>query len=543
MKLQTKLSLLLISGVLLIYLGSSFVQRRVSLSALDHFSRESRNGEMARQWEWVERLQHATEVSLVNAMMDGEMDKFEKILADERSVAGLQELSLFDAKGRVAYSSVANPLNKDLPVELKTQLLGATQTVRRLTPESFEIYQPVLTEKSCIECHKDRKPGQFCGIMSMRFSTASIKAAEQSWTTFDSDFRKSNTIASGLTVLVFTAVMGLLVFLLVQFQAAKPLQRIARNLLERAGHVNVVASQMSSASQTLAEGASEQAASLEETSSSLEELSSTTRVNAESAQSAKDLAAQARRATDNGVADMQVMNEAMTAIQASSNDIAKIIKTIDEIAFQTNILALNAAVEAARAGEAGLGFAVVADAVRSLAGRSAQAAGETAAKIETAINQTALGVEINRKVSAGLIEIAGKARQMDELVVQVASASRDQTQGITQINLAVNQMDKVTQGNAASAEETAAAAGELNAQAQAMKEAVNDLLKLFDGPQPKHSPGKIPLMGRADRDQALRIFASKPGQNTARINSPTANHSRFPSGSNRRDACGPGPGR
>jgi methyl-accepting chemotaxis protein len=231
----------------------------------------------------------------------------------------------------------------------------------------------------------------------------------------------------------------------------RQLSHFAENLGGNSQEVAAAASQVAIASQSLAEGASEQAASLEETSSSLEELASMTKRNADNSQQAHDLSKQTRAAADKGAADMLEMNTAMAAIKASSDDIAKIIKTIDEIAFQTNILALNAAVEAARAGEAGMGFAVVADEVRNLAQRSAQAAKETAAKIEGAIRTTAQGVTLSGKVAQALNDIVTKARQVDELAAEVAGASREQTQGITQINVAVGQMDKVIQSNAAGA--------------------------------------------------------------------------------------------
>ena len=281
-----------------------------------------------------------------------------------------------------------------------------------------------------------------------------------------------------IIVLLVAFVLSIVIGVLTTRGITVVLHRVSDELSLGADQTTSAAAQVSASSQTLAEGASEQAASLEETSSSLEEMASMTKRNAENAQKANDLAKQARRAADKGAGDMQAMNRAMGDIKTSSDDIAKIIKTIDEIAFQTNILALNAAVEAARAGEAGMGFAVVADEVRNLAQRSAQAAKETAAKIEGAIDKTAQGVDISQKVAAALNEIVATARQVDELVAEVSSASREQTQGIVQINTAVGQMDKVTQNNAANAEESAAAAEELNAQAMTLKQSVGHLMKL-----------------------------------------------------------------
>ncbi len=287
-----------------------------------------------------------------------------------------------------------------------------------------------------------------------------------------------------ISVLSVAAVLvGIGCAFLIAITVGRVLARVSETLNEGANQVVGAASQVSGSSQSLAEGASEQAASIEETSASLEEMASMTKRNADNARNANDLAKQAREAADKGVNDMQTMSAAMEAIKVSSNDISKIIKTIDEIAFQTNILALNAAVEAARAGEAGMGFAVVADEVRSLAQRSAAAAKETADKIEGAIIKTGQGVEINSKVAAALNDIMTKVRQVDELVTEVASASREQTEGITQINTAVGQMDKVTQSNASNAEECAASAEELNAQAGVMKQSVGELLKLVGSTQ------------------------------------------------------------
>jgi len=256
------------------------------------------------------------------------------------------------------------------------------------------------------------------------------------------------------------------------------LSRISAIIAVATNRLFSAAGQVSVSSQSLAEGASSQAASIEETSASLEEMSSMTKRNAENAEKANELAKQARSSADRGAGDMQAMSSAMQDIKNSSDDIAKIIRTIDEIAFQTNILALNAAVEAARAGEAGMGFAVVADEVRNLAQRSAQAAKETAAKIEGAITNTARGVTISGKVSETLNDIVVKAREMNELATEVAGASREQTQGIVQINTAVGEVDKVVQDNAACAEESAAVVRELNAQTVTMKSSVAELMRL-----------------------------------------------------------------
>jgi methyl-accepting chemotaxis protein len=356
------------------------------------------------------------------------------------------------------------------------------------TKNELVFARPVRLSESCLVCHGDpAKSLSGDGKDPLGFQMENMKLGDiRGAFVIKAPMTDDAVVAKTMRCMTLVS-LGLLVIIaggfyyFAQVQINRPLANAVVRIDGASSETTNAASQISATSQSLAEGSSEQAASIEETSASLEELASMTKRNAESSQKANDLAKQARVAADKGVGDMQAMNTAMEAIKTSSDDIAKIIKTIDEIAFQTNILALNAAVEAARAGEAGMGFAVVAEEVRNLAQRSAQAAKETAAKIEGAISRTAQGVEISGKVAQTLNEIVTKARQVDELAAEVAGASGEQTQGITQINVAVGQMDKVTQSNAASAEESAAAAEELTAQAYAMKDSVRELLALITG--------------------------------------------------------------
>jgi methyl-accepting chemotaxis protein len=268
----------------------------------------------------------------------------------------------------------------------------------------------------------------------------------------------------------------------------RALRDIAANLDQGATQTAAAARQVAAASQTLSSGTSEQAASVEETSASLEEISTMIRSTADNASKAKSLAAEAHAVAQAGSHTMVGMTQAMAAIDLSSAEVAKIVKNIDEIAFQTNILALNAAVEAARAGEAGAGFAVVADEVRSLAQRSAAAAKETADKIEAAIASSRAGSASCAKVGESLTQIAQKVSGTDALVGEIATAAREQAQGIEQINTAITQMDQVTQSNSSSAEESASAAEELDAQAASLKDMVGRLRQLVGGDAAASAP-------------------------------------------------------
>ena len=256
---------------------------------------------------------------------------------------------------------------------------------------------------------------------------------------------------------------------------ATPLEHACDGLNEGAEQIASAASQVSSTSQSLAEGSSEQAASIEETSASLEEISSMTKQNADNASQANLLMDEAEKDVNKANVSMRELIKAIGEISQSSDETKKIVKTIDEVAFQTNLLALNAAVEAARAGEAGAGFAVVADEVRNLALRSAEAAKNTAGLVEDTVKKAEHGSELVSVTAEAFEKVAHSAGKVGELVGEIAAASGEQSKGIEEINTTVTEMEKVTQGNAANAEEIAAASEELHAQTEQMNEIVRTL--------------------------------------------------------------------
>ena len=279
--------------------------------------------------------------------------------------------------------------------------------------------------------------------------------------------------------LLIAVAVGILYFLVTS--VAGSLNRIIVDLEGASGKVNTAAGSISESSQQLAEGATEQAASLEETSSALEEMASMTRQNADNANKTDETMARTGGLFEDGSKHMTGMTAAMSEINTSSEEIGRIIKTIEDIAFQTNLLALNAAVEAARAGEAGKGFAVVADEVRNLAGRSAQAARDTTELIEKTIRSVKNGVQVSQDLGSSFSAIQESAVTVTRLIKEIAVATNEQAQGVDQVNTAVAQMDRVTQENAANAQQSASASEQLSAQAHQLDGMVAELTVLVTG--------------------------------------------------------------
>ena len=394
--------------------------------------------------------------------------------------------------------SPRNPANE--PDAIESQALSALEKENlaewhTIDPHmnAVRYFRPVKLTETCMMCHGD--PATSMTVWGIPDGKDPTGAKMENWKVGEVhgafeviqklDEADAKLLASikmaGIVIIVALILVGLAFGFFVVRYVEKPITQITERLFEGAAQVTSASRQVSDSSQQMASGASEQASSLEETSASLEQMASMIKQNSDNARQASGMANTARDAAHDGRQAMERMSGAIQKIKGSSDETAKIIKTIDEIAFQTNLLALNAAVEAARAGDAGKGFAVVAEEVRNLAQRSAEAARSTSSLIEESQKNADSGVTVSGEVGTKLEAIATAIEKVNQLVEEVSAASNEQAQGIGQINTAMSQMDKVTQSNAAVSEQSAAASEELNAQANELNTMVTELVALIGG--------------------------------------------------------------
>ncbi len=411
----------------------------------------------------LERL-YATEPALVAA---GFMNDPQLVAAKKLAVA--EAVSEVSGSIDAFKAEAASDADRAAITDLTSDLDGWTRA-------NDEVASLVSAGKALEAAQVAKKSGDTYKTRS-RAATDEIVGREQDNLQVDLEAAKART--SSVRLLVFSGVFVALVVagLVIRSMigAIASLRSQSRELRDGTEHVVAAASQVATSAQGLSQQSTHQAASLQETSASMEEMASMTRKNAENAVQAAELATEVAQQVQGSNAALGDMVASMTAIRESSNKVAKIIKAIDEIAFQTNILALNAAVEAARAGEAGMGFAVVAGEVRSLAQRSAQAAKDTAVLLEESIARSQEGTSRVEQVAQSIASITDNVLRVRGMVEEVRQASAQQSQGIDQVTQTLSQMESVTQSTAATAEESAAASEELNAQAETSMAAVRRL--------------------------------------------------------------------
>ncbi len=480
MTLQKKLLLTLLGGLVFILPVTQGLQYYHNRGTTEELAAASAQLLLDREKRNIENIHTGINVAVTDFLARGDMSIFDRLVALQREIPGFSEFSLYDQKGIITYSSDKAAMKRTLAPDLQRELFTNPKKLVRPSEKSFDIYEPQIAHAKCMECHDDFKQDTVCGVTYFRFSNDAVSQLNAK---FDVASRVANRRglmdAAWVFLLQFAVVGGLI--LLASRSAAGTVRRVGEQLTEQGQQMQSATESLAETSNSVAESASEQAAALANTSRSLEDMTALTQQSADNAEKVTELSRKSRQAAESGAGEMRHLATAMQDIQVAGKDIAKVIKTIDQIAFQTNILALNAAVEAARAGEAGQGFAVVADEVRSLAQRSASAAKDTAVMIEGAISKTALGAGISERAAQSLQQIVEHVRKVDELASAAATAAKDQSLGIQQLTQTMSQLDQGTQSNAAQAEEGASAAQELSAQAAVLEEAVAELMSLVEG--------------------------------------------------------------
>ncbi|MGA2937747.1 MAG: methyl-accepting chemotaxis protein [Syntrophobacteraceae bacterium] len=473
--------------------------------------------------------------AIVYPMAIGDSETIVRQMAEFEKNSSKVKVYVFGFDKLITYTSESDKTNSQLSETIKSPDLIQGLDDMLATGKRFEagfdeqrhgthylsILRPLPNEKRCHHCHGSSR-SMLGGLLVERNNDGMFTSIQA--------MRNKNMFIGLLGSLAVAMVLILIVSRLVD----RPIRHVISGLNETVEEARAASGAVAAISQQMADGTASQAAAIEQTSSSLEEMSAMTRQNAEHATQADKLMHQVEGITSSAEGSMNRLMEFMQEISSASEKTQKIIKTIDEIAFQTNLLALNAAVEAARAGEAGAGFAVVADEVRNLAMRAAEAAKNTAALIEGNVKMIQTGADLAKSMGGEFSEVASSVLKASSLIREISEASREQAQGVQQINQAVAGVDKVVQENAANAEEAAATSTQLKEQAERMLHFVSRLMVLIEGrtgdAETGGGPGVNLLQDWAVKDPQDRPGAGVQKQETAKTTSPGTFHG-IPGGS------------
>lgn len=400
----------------------------------------------------------------------GQMKNFKALLIRQKGIKGVLDASLYDRDGKINLSSSDTTDKNTILAEEIRRINTDKKTFEKITAETIRIVSPQVVITDCVRCHQTWHEGEIGGSLSLTFDLSPL-------TTTINKLQWMLAIGS----LVLLIVTGGCIYIVMHRTVTKPISRIIDGLTASATMLSAVAGQAATASQSMAERASHQAASLEETSASIEEISAMTIQNAENSGMANTLMNDTRKVMTGANQAMDQLSLAMNGIAEANAETSKIIKTIDEIAFQTNLLALNAAVEAARAGEVGAGFAVVADEVRNLAMRAAESAKNTAQLLEGTSAKVVNGVQLVQLTDSSFKQAVDQAEKTSSILQEITTASKEQSIGIRQVSTAVQELDDATQQNAADADQDSQLAIDMDQQSQRINRYIQELVGLVKG--------------------------------------------------------------
>ncbi len=477
MKLNAKLILSLVVVLMVTVVGAQAVQYFWTVSLVSKINEHNLNLIRDGQEQQAANLSVSVMRGIEGSLVRGEMEKFTRLLQSLNGVEGLQEVSLFDAGGKVTHSSKPEFIDRQIPGDIQADVFGHAEEYKRETAESLEIYHPHLVIPDCIRCHTSWKNNKIRGATMLRFSKeALVKAqgeAEHALAVAKSNSMWSAVMAVAAVVIIFVVgmlitvskfvgrPMGKLVEMLEQYdvdltlempiQSKDEIGTAARLLNRFVNKLNQVIGQAQKAATAVGEHVGGQAAAIEQLASSSAIIARTTKVNSDNSRQAADLMNQVSDKVGRANTTIASLSEAMIGLSDAGKRVAEIMRVIDDIAFQTNLLALNAAVEAARAGEAGAGFAVVADEVRALAQRSAEAAGNTSELMEATLERIEHSNGMVASTNEMFDEITRQIDAANKLMADIAEGSTEQAEGVDQINSTLNEVDRTTQINSAQA--------------------------------------------------------------------------------------------
>jgi methyl-accepting chemotaxis protein len=504
MKIQTKLILSLLAGLVAVVAAVQVIQHLTAMSLISDLSAMQIKMLSEAEEKHAKNMHRSVQHAVQGSLERGEMEKFTKLIQSQKEVEGLLEFSLYDRNGLTSHSSDASLLHKPIADEVKGRLLSNPEMLIRHGKESIEIYQPQVVAGDCVRCHIDWKTGEIGGVTYFKFSTADL-ARLVGGTEETIERIKSKTLSNSLLAAPVTVLLFALLAWLVSRNLFKIINGTISTLEEASKIISKASRRVLSVSGQIREGASEQTAALGESSSSMEAIAALAKQNRENIRQLNEIGQQTFHCMRASNKSLRETASTMAHVAASGEQMANINKSIDAIAFQTNLLALNAAVEAARAGEAGAGFAVVADEVRNLASRASNAAREAQKLIAETLQHIQAGTELIGRTQKEFHEMGENGKRVTELITATDVVIQEQVTGLEQISLSVLNMKKVTQQNSSDAEEAASASEAMNSQAEQMKGFVAHLVALVGGNKRAQKQRSFP-----PGNERIRIAAPGP---------------------------------